>query len=58
MAIERGQELGAFQLGSTVVLVFPEKAMRFEPMEIGDRLRFGQRIGAGQRGDKTGWMAR
>lgn len=42
--VARGDELGAFRLGSTVVLVFePHKAELLG--EIGDPVQFGQRIG-------------
>jgi phosphatidylserine decarboxylase len=42
--LARGDELGAFRLGSTVVLVFePGKAELAG--ELGDAVRFGQRIG-------------
>jgi phosphatidylserine decarboxylase len=42
--VARGDELGAFRLGSTVVLVF-EPGRAELTGEIGDALRFGQRIG-------------
>lgn len=44
VTVARGDELGAFRLGSTVVLVFePHKAELAG--EVGQALRFGQRIG-------------
>lgn len=43
--LERGQELGAFHLGSTVVLVFPPGACDLAPLEEGGRLRCGEPIG-------------
>ena len=44
VTVPRGEELGAFRLGSTVVLMFePGKAELAG--EVGDPLRFGQRIG-------------
>ena len=46
--VARGDELGAFRLGSTVVVVFGPDAAELEG-EVGDALRFGQRIGT-QRG--------
>jgi phosphatidylserine decarboxylase len=40
----RGDELGAFRLGSTVVLVFPPGKVKLAG-EVGQALLFGQRIG-------------
>ncbi len=42
--IERGGELGTFNLGSTVVALFEKGMVKFEPMEIGSKVRMGQRI--------------
>ncbi len=42
--VERGDELGAFRLGSTVVLVFPPGKATLVG-EVGQALRFGERIG-------------
>ena len=44
IAIDRGDELGAFQLGSTVVVLLPRGAGRFDAA-IGSSVRCGQRIG-------------
>jgi phosphatidylserine decarboxylase len=44
VAVRRGDELGAFRLGSTVVLVFEPQAVELSG-EVGDAVRFGQRIG-------------
>lgn len=45
-AIAKGDELGAFRLGSTVVLVFPpSKATLSDELAVGASLQFGQRIG-------------
>lgn len=48
--VERGDELGAFHLGSTVVLVFPEAAEAAGARvtldgEVGQALKFGERLG-------------
>jgi phosphatidylserine decarboxylase len=43
--VERGEELGAFRLGSTVVMIFPPDVAILEDAEVGDAVRFGQRIG-------------
>jgi phosphatidylserine decarboxylase len=44
VALQRGDELAAFQLGSTVVLLFEPGAVELEG-EVGDGMKFGQRIG-------------
>jgi phosphatidylserine decarboxylase len=45
-AIAKGDELGAFRLGSTVVLVFPpSKASLADDIAVGASVQFGQRIG-------------
>lgn len=43
--IARGDDLGAFRLGSTVVLVLPPGAARGLGVETGQVVRFGERIG-------------
>jgi len=44
LAVKRGDELGAFRLGSTVVMIFePGRAEIFG--EVGQAVQFGQRIG-------------
>jgi phosphatidylserine decarboxylase len=43
VSVKRGQEMGRFHLGSTVVLVFPSGTMAWE-ISAGERLRMGQRI--------------
>ena len=43
--IERGDELGAFRLGSTVVMVFALSVTRELEGEIGAPVRFGERLG-------------
>jgi len=42
--VARGDELGAFRLGSTVVLVFPPDKVTLAG-ELGTHLRFGERMG-------------
>ena len=42
--LTKGDELGAFRLGSTVVMVFEPKAAELAG-EVGQALRFGERIG-------------
>jgi phosphatidylserine decarboxylase len=45
MPVTRGGDLGAFHLGSTVVLVAPAGAVRWE-IRAGETVRLGRRIGA------------
>ena len=46
VALARGDELGAFLLGSTVIALLPPGSTRFA-CAAGDRVRQGERIGAG-----------
>ncbi|MEM6732973.1 MAG: archaetidylserine decarboxylase [Myxococcota bacterium] len=43
--VYKGGELGAFELGSTVVLFFEKDAIRPSPIEAGESVRLGERIG-------------
>ena len=44
--LERGTELGRFNLGSTIVLLFPAGAVTWDPaLAAGTKVRLGQRIG-------------
>ncbi|WP_428264475.1 archaetidylserine decarboxylase [Haliangium sp.] len=43
--LERGDELGAFHLGSTTILVFSPGSVDLAPLRPGDPVRFGQEIG-------------
>lgn len=43
--VERGAELGAFRLGSTVVLVFEPGHAALDPLEVGEAVCFGAGIG-------------
>lgn len=45
LAIERGAELGAFHLGSTVILVFEPGAVELADLAPGQALCFGESIG-------------
>ncbi|HET6437531.1 MAG TPA: archaetidylserine decarboxylase [Anaeromyxobacter sp.] len=46
--VEKGQELGAFEMGSTVVLLFEAGRVRLEPhLAPGARVRVGEAIGWG-----------
>ena len=44
--LEKGAEMGRFQLGSTVILLFPRHTVRLDDgLVAGAPLRMGQRIG-------------
>ncbi len=42
--IAKGDELARFNLGSTVILLFPKDTIRFEKMSLGIKVRVGERI--------------
>jgi phosphatidylserine decarboxylase len=42
VALKKGEEMGRFMLGSTVVLLFPKSELRFNPAwQPGGPVRFG-----------------
>jgi phosphatidylserine decarboxylase len=44
--LQKGQEMGRFNYGSTVILLFPKGSMAFLPeLQAGDGLKMGQKIG-------------
>jgi phosphatidylserine decarboxylase len=44
--MNKGQEMGRFNLGSTVILLFPQdKAQWLEQLKPGDRVLMGQKLG-------------
>jgi len=43
--VVKGGELGIFNLGSTVVLVFERGMVRFNALPLGSKIRMGERIG-------------
>ena len=48
--MERGAELGRFEMGSTVILMFEPGTFRFDPeIKDGTRMQYGQRLGVLQR---------
>jgi phosphatidylserine decarboxylase len=53
--VRRGEELGAFHLGSTVVLLFEPGRVKLAPLDLGQRIRLGEpiarRISARGQGD-------
>lgn len=52
LTVKRGDELGAFRLGSTVVLVF-EPGRAELAGEVGQAIQFGQRIGSAKAGGRA-----
>ncbi|MBI3993985.1 MAG: phosphatidylserine decarboxylase [Candidatus Lambdaproteobacteria bacterium] len=44
VALDKGAELGRFELGSTVILLLPPGAARLEPLRSGDPVRMGQTV--------------
>ncbi|VVB60374.1 Phosphatidylserine decarboxylase proenzyme [uncultured archaeon] len=42
--VKKGEEIGRFELGSTVVLLFKRSSINFEKISKGDRIRMGERI--------------
>lgn len=55
IAVERGDELGAFRLGSTVVMLFEPGKVALDDLVESHVVRFGRRLGTGrtQRGGAT-----
>lgn len=43
--IGRGQELGAFHLGSTTIIIFERGSVVLDGLGVGDSVRFGQPVG-------------
>lgn len=49
IGVEKGQELGAFEMGSTVILLFERGRVRLDArVATGARVRVGERIGEGE----------
>ena len=46
LAVDKGNELGRFTLGSTVILALPTTMGQLNALEAGQTLRFGESIGA------------
>jgi len=45
IVLERGAEMGRFQFGSTVILLFPQNKLRWDKFMVGDSIKMGQRLG-------------
>lgn len=43
--LAKGQELGRFEMGSTVILLFPPQKIKFLDLPLGHELQYGQTIG-------------
>jgi phosphatidylserine decarboxylase len=55
LRVEKGAELGAFEMGSTVILVFEPGRVELDArLEAGARVRVGERIGAAPRAGASG----
>jgi phosphatidylserine decarboxylase len=50
IALERGQELGVFHLGSTVIVMTTSECVLDAQLEVGSKVRMGQTIGSAVRG--------
>ncbi|MBL4607020.1 MAG: phosphatidylserine decarboxylase, partial [Pseudomonadales bacterium] len=47
VSLKKGDEMGRFQLGSTVIMLLPQHSMAFETkLERGQKVRMGERIAA------------
>ncbi|PID38629.1 MAG: phosphatidylserine decarboxylase [Proteobacteria bacterium] len=42
--VERGDEIGTFNLGSTVILLFEPNSLQLAPLGVGDEVRVGQAV--------------
>ena len=42
--ILKGEELGVFHLGSTIIMLFQKNAVKFDNIDIGQRIRLGERL--------------
>lgn len=45
LQVKKGDEAGIFELGSTAILLFPKKTVKFLPKQPGDAVRMGRPIG-------------
>lgn len=44
ITVERGDEIGTFNLGSTVILLFEPNSLQLAPLGVGDEVRVGQAV--------------
>jgi len=55
VGLAKGEEMGRFNMGSTVILLFPAETVEWEPsLLVGEALRMGQRLGRARAGASTG----
>ncbi|MDH5802520.1 MAG: phosphatidylserine decarboxylase, partial [Gammaproteobacteria bacterium] len=45
IVLEQGMEMGRFNMGSTVILLFPPKSMAWQNLAPGKNVQMGQIIG-------------
>ena len=45
MAVERGGEIGVFELGSTVICLFQPGQVEFDSLNLGQTVYLGQSLG-------------
>jgi phosphatidylserine decarboxylase len=48
LAVEKGEQIGIFDMGSTVIVCFAPGRLRLEPRRVGDRIRLGEPLAEGR----------
>lgn len=43
--VKKGDEIGIFNLGSTVILLFQKEMIKFEKLKVGQKVKVGEKIG-------------
>lgn len=51
-AVKKGDEIGIFNLGSTVIILFEKNMIKFDRLKMGSSIRMGERIGVFLPGSK------
>ena len=46
--VKKGEELGLFEMGSTVIVLFEENNFKFEEFQLNDMVKLGQKLGSWQ----------
>lgn len=44
-SVKKGDEIGTFNLGSTVIIIFQKNMVRFDRLKAGTKIKMGERIG-------------